>query len=572
MAFWGTVGRIGAGIATGGLSEAKKYLYDDPAEEQKRGADAAAGASRSLGDRMGGYYEDARQRSQGYYGKADSYADNTYGPDYVSQLYGSKQGQPGPLQSRSFYGDQQNYYNTHQTHAYNTYDQNRNYYAQDPRLQEYAGSMKEYGNSETASEARNRQVQGQKMPSYLQDRYAARKNDRVDLSQLNSRTDETRAKVGGMTSAAAGLRFDPRATEAYRQLYEGTLLPEGQKKGYLEQFYEDSANGTNPYFDRQKDQLSKAMERRAAASGGFNAGTSMRQQGEALADLEAQEYHERGQLAGQAQGAHQGRLGDLAGQAKTLEDVVMGNRQFNLEAAGQQDQFGLGRAGIEAGLAKSGDENYLRGQELDQQGRRDIDTLASQSSQEGFRGEDLRSSAARDSDSAEATRRRDYVNYLDTLEREGNTRKNDEFNHSLSVDEQDRAARQDLGAAANSASSEEAKHDDYLRGLARDASDETATNQRDRFDRLTKIAAERAGIDWNHVQAAGGAISDAEWNAIEIELKRSGIDAQTIAAMRNDILTGGATAIKAGAGGAPAVAAGGKAGTGSPAPSEKKKV
>lgn len=553
MGFWGKVGRGVLAVGTAGASEATlaagKYgydkLYGDPAEEQKRGADAAAASARGLGDRMSGYYDDARQRSQGYYNKADSYADNTYGPDYLSQLYGQQQGQAGPRYSQNQYNDQNNYYNTHVSHASNVYDQNRNYYAQDPKLAEYADSMKGYGNTESASAARNRQLQGQKMPSYVQDRYAERKNDRVDLSQLNSRTDETRAKVGGMTSAAGDLRFDPNQTAAYRQLYEGTLLPQGLQKGYLEQFYEDSANGTNPYYDRQKDQLSKQMERRAAASGGFNAGASMRQQGEALADLDAQEYHERGQLAGQAQAAHQGRLGDVAGQAKTLEDVVMSNRRFNLDVAGQQDQFGLGRAGIEAGLAKSGDENYIRGQELDQQGRRDIDALAGKSSDERYRGEDLLSAGARDSDTAESRRRRDYADYLDNLENEGRNRKNDEFSHSVTVDEQDRQARRDLATDANSASNEAAKHDDYLRGLAHDASDETATNQRDRFDRLAKVAAARAGIDWNHVQAAGGAVSDAEWAAIEIELKKSGIDAQTIQSMKNDAFKGGSLATKA---------------------------
>jgi hypothetical protein len=67
MGVWGTIGRIGADIATGGGYEAYKYFYGDPANQQKAGYDAAGGASAQLGADQRDYENKQGQTALNYF-------------------------------------------------------------------------------------------------------------------------------------------------------------------------------------------------------------------------------------------------------------------------------------------------------------------------------------------------------------------------------------------------------------------------------------------------------------------------------------------------------------------------
>ena len=232
------------------------------------------------------------------------------------------------------------------------------------------------------------------------------------------------------------------------------------------------------------------------------------------------------------------------GQAKTYEDTVLGNRQFNLAAATQQDQQRMAGLGLEGRMAESGDKNYLEGQGLVLQNRGQIDALSGRASDEDRRDRDALNRLAGESDSSESRKRRDYMDYLAELERQGNTRQDKRLGAAGIIDEQERQGRRDLDDSAARASDEEADQRDYRRGLAGDASREVDTPQKAEMDRLLSVAAARAGIDIQTIRDAGEAMSDAEWSAIELELKRAGIDAAMIQSLKDDILKGGEIATK----------------------------
>lgn len=503
-------------------------LYGNAADEQKQGLDRAAGQARDLGSRMSDFYEGARQRSQGYYDRADAYANNTNGPDYLGDLYRRNAGSAGPMQNRQRYADDLNTYNSRKTAAQNAYGDVDYYYSQPSKLDSYADEMRGYGYGSSNSQKNYDRLTGTKMPTYAQDRYKSRLE--TGIGDASKRTDSALAEARGMGgSAAAGLRFDPTQTQAIGSLYNDYLKPQETQNGYLEQFYEDTANGTNPYYDRLRQQTSKAAQRRAAAGGAYNAGASQRQEAEALTDLSAKEFSERGQLAGAAQAAKQGRFNDLTGQAKTYEDTVAENRRFNLDVARAQDAQTNSRMGFISSLSQAGDRNYL-----DAQGQ--LDALAGRSGEEYLGQQRLLSDSANIADQAESRRRSDYQDYLKGQDASAMAKNDARMRNAFALDDQDFQRRKQLAAEADASSREEFGQQDYLTGLAKGASGEQQTREDAKMRNLLATAAARVGIDWNHVQAAGGAISDAEWAAIEAELKKSGIDAATMAAMRNDLL------------------------------------
>jgi len=287
-----------------------------------------------------------------------------------------------------------------------------------------------------------------------------------------------------------------------------------------------------------RDGTSKAMERRAAAGGNFNAGASMRQQGEAVADFSAQEFKDRGALAGAAQAARGTRLSDLTGEAKTYEDTVLANREFNLKAAGQQDQFGRSGEGLLAQLGIASDTSQLKNQE-------DIDALAGKSSDEYNRQQESLDTLARTSDVSEGERRQKYVDYLKDLGVQGDTKIKGGLDVATGLDSQDRLNRNDLYDQSKGASDEVQKNKDYLRSLAKDSSDEARNAEQDRLQAMGKLAMERAGIAEKYDMAGGGALSEAETNAIDIELKKAGYDAETRQKVLNNTLGAVKTAISA---------------------------
>ena len=123
----------------------------------------------------------------------------------------------------------------------------------------------------------------------------------------------------GMESALG--HYKP-ATDQFNRLYgDGGEL---RQKGYLEQFYEQSAGGSNPYFDRLRDQGMARLAAQRAARGSFGGGSHMASEANFLADTAAQEYAQRAQLAAAAQRQQQDRLQGGFGMAMGLGGAQSG--------------------------------------------------------------------------------------------------------------------------------------------------------------------------------------------------------------------------------------------------------
>lgn len=529
-----SLGRIALGVATGGLSEAGKYAYDQlykgPADEQKRAATHAADDVRRLGNEQRDLYEDNRKRSQGYYDNASN------SPDYLRDYYNNTKNTPGTQHAQGQYYDDKNYYTGHTTNLAARGQANENFYNSPSEGAAARPLMDAYGNASTRTTDRYDLMRGTDMPDYLQDRYKdQRQAGPVDLSQNNQRIDSTGRSITGMEDSAGSLRFDPTQTQAIGSLYNNYLLPDEKKNGYLEDFYEQTANGTNPYYDRLREQTAKSAQRRAAASGNFNAGASQRQESEALTDLSAKEFSERAQMAGAAQTAHQGRLNDLTGQAKTYEDTVLGNRRFNLDVASETNKFALGKGGLSRDLAIAGDKNYLEGKDIAGRDATRLDNLAKGAGDEYMGHEGMLNDLARGADDTTRDKNKSYTDYLKDLEAQAMDRRAGGNKSALDIDTQDMERRRDLDLAADRASDEAQRNIDNTRGAAKDASDE---GQKE-YDNRLKLAAAKVGIDLSAVTAEGKALSDAELAAIKLELQRAGIDAATIGAMIDDVTKAG---------------------------------
>lgn len=96
--------------------------------------------------------------------------------------------------------------------------------------------------------------------------------------------------------------------------YQG-LAGQYQQPGALEQYYQNTMNGADPYFNRVMQQGQGAINSQMAARGGLNSGAALAAQGNFTSGLEAQMYQNRGQMAQAAEAAQLGRLGGLSGLA-----------------------------------------------------------------------------------------------------------------------------------------------------------------------------------------------------------------------------------------------------------------
>lgn len=74
-----------------------------------------------------------------------------------------------------------------------------------------------------------------------------------------------------------------------------------------EQLFAEGVKGSNPFYDYAQQQTIKAINDQSAARGNFNSSYTMRNIGNAVADLRGQQAHELGQLAGQADSGKFGR-------------------------------------------------------------------------------------------------------------------------------------------------------------------------------------------------------------------------------------------------------------------------
>lgn len=290
--------RSGAALLTGGLSET---IFG--ADDAKAGLDDATMKTRSLGNRMSGFYGAQGRGTNAFFDPLAAQAGKAQ-PDYLQKLYSAPGSDPG--QSGAAYGSAK---------------------------QTLGGG----GNLKA-------------------DYYAP----------------------GGMNSQ---LSHAGAGADAY-----ATARPQQEGPGYLEQFYQSSANGTNPYYDRLRDVTSKAMERRSAAGGSYNAGESMRQQGEALSNLSAQEYAGRAKMAGEADAAKNTRLTSLTSEATNVDTNALARNQARINAAGQIDTGQVSSTGALTTAAKNASDEGWKGKDY-------VKDLATGSSDELGKGMDRQTKA-----------------------------------------------------------------------------------------------------------------------------------------------------------------------------------
>jgi hypothetical protein len=513
-----------------------------------------ADETRAFGDKMSNFYGAGGARAQGYYDGAERELTAARGapqPTYLQGLFGKSQG-AGPNQSAGANSAAISKLGGRSKLEGDYYSGGMYADLSKPSAsQGYMDSMMGYGNSSTNANTRYAMAAGTKNPTFSADRYASRaalggpkfSEDALtafDRSGATQDIKDTTNDIRGMEDKVTNLRFDPTQTQAIGDLYHNTVLPQQQNQGYLEQFYEASANGTNPYYDRLRDTTSKAMERRAAAGGSFHAGESMRQQGEALSDLSAKEYEERAKMAGEAQQARTGRLQALTGEAKLYEDSVLGNRNFNLDVGKEQDNFALSKAGLrlkgnEDSLAGEHERGLLAGQADDASLRSSaqIDVLSKNASEEDLDYKKRMDALASSADTSEYNKRHLTSGYLTELDNTNLSKTKTKIGAADSIDKSEVDRSDARVRAAKNASDEEWRQKDYLRNLAKDASDEQGSGL-DRVDAQNKamveLAGARAGIDMDMTARQGKALTDAEVSAISLELQAAGLDAAAITA------------------------------------------
>ena len=610
------------------LHKGYKYLYGDPAKQQKEAAGRASGELRDLGQTQAERYRTQGRDAQGYYSRAASLG-NRSRPTYVSDLYQSQRntrsapvshntsnlyggGGTGPTQARD------NYRNLNiPKYAGGQYQYRQQYgYGASPMSSRYATRRDQAmqpssydtfvdrdlrGRLTGPERQRNRYLTRPQGPTALDERAKARAAQPAKFSVSDERKAvgmadyglEGRAQGGrieGMKSRFEDLFFDPRQTEAIRDLYEKTLLPEGTTAGHLEKFYETFDAGDNPSANLARKKLNETMQRSAAARGGFVSGLAQRQEGEANAELEAQFFDRKAELAMLAQEAKQGRLRDVTDAALGLEGTVQDNRRILGDYARGVDEFTMGKEGLLTDIALAADTNRLgkdtllgnlalgedelgltRERDLDEviakaaaEGRltqKDLDDLA-KSIDEGTR-EDTRILAEAEAERGQQKETRERnVDLAAQAAGEG------ELDREKALDEAaGRAGTEAIGIAgertkaAQAASAEEQGFMDYRERLAKDADtlsrgDRDAELARDEYiAELARQASEEErqyyadlaseAIQLGSAQAAtqaiydaleGQAISETTLAAIELELKAAGVDAATRTAMINDLM------------------------------------
>lgn len=133
----------------------------------------------------------------------------------------------------------------------------------------------------------------------------------------------------GMTTA--GQAPKPYQEDLYSQLggaylaptYTSQVMPGLQQQlsqpGQAEQFYQAAQSGNDPYYQRLQQQGMDALNQQMAARGHFNSGGAIAGLGNFQSGLAAQQYHQMGDLANQAQSQGQARAG-LSGQLANMGD------------------------------------------------------------------------------------------------------------------------------------------------------------------------------------------------------------------------------------------------------------
>jgi hypothetical protein len=432
----------------------------------------------------------------------------------------------------------------------------------------------------------------------------------------NSRQDDTAQFLDN---------YDPNRTQGLADTYS-KLAAEGPT--YEEQFYTSQLAGDNPAYNQLAKDLERQTATSSAARGGFVAGKTLDMQRRAGANLAADEFARRGDLAASAGNARRARLGQQLSGAQALDQQLLGQNQL-------KGQTAVARGGYLADLAKSRDtSNIEKSRQLselaqfgDTQGlnleklRADVahnedmtqeqrqqalDTIDKQLSDrdlerqrqqntvaQGLSTRDLADRGALDTlatglsnrdaerqrqldalaTSGDTTETARYKSYLDQLNAADTYHTNEgQRGDKLAADYQadqtqqqkylDDLAKYGSDEAANaadlrqrSAASASTEYQNWvnsrqqgardadtsniaqgtmLGGFAKNASEEQAGAQRDRFDAQLRMGNAQAAIDIAYDMAANGQMDETELAAIDAKLQQAGVPAQARKALADN--------------------------------------
>jgi len=372
--------------------------------------------------------------------------------------------------------------------------------------------------------------------------------------------------------------FDPNATRGLEDTYN-RLASEGPT--YEEDFYLSQLNGENPAFNQLKGDFIKDQRRSAAARGGFVSGRAMDLEQRGLSRLTADEFANRGALAGQAGQARRSQLDQLLSGATALDENLLGRSSLVAET-------GLGRERILADLASSGDAEAAglagtidtnRRSLAESRDSREMDrlseigALARNRDSENRLGLDLRlrgagqqdnllrddqdaldslglnlsnrdanrntalDTLAMDSDGTRTTRMSNLGTQLSTSDINRETRRTnlDALSGDANTSLFDREKQMDT--LADRAAGEAGDTADRRLDAADKASSEKFTQYKERFDQAMRMGDARTAIDQVYTMAEQGVITSTELSAIGHEMARAGVDAATIQAVIGDAIT-----------------------------------
>jgi hypothetical protein len=643
MAWYDKVTKPLGTLLFGGVKSAGQGVYNTaygkPAEQIKEGYTQAAADTRRAGQTAAGMYSGARERSMGYYDDASRQV-NQHVPTYSQSYYQNfDRYQPTLAQSYFQQRQQSGYQNPMLGRlAQRQGTENQSY------LEDNLGDLRDFATGGTHTEQRmNERRDLYSTPEHLDNRYGERQqftsqptntsgvlNDATNYD-FGSRADGARSSIAGEDfglnmrnfddllssgqtaggrligdlasgNTAAGRRmstleggggdtgaflrdFNMNDRGALGETYD-TLKAEGPT--YEEDFYTSLLEGGNPHFNQLKDDFVKDTRRAAATTGGFMSGRTADLTGRGLSRLTADEFANRGALAGQAGESRRAAQGLRLGAAEGLDSNMLGRAGLRADVSGQRDSMisdlamqgddiRAGLAGqqddIRAGLATSRDSNRLaqsglvsdlaqfsdtegrlglglRGDLAGQQDdflRQDqgaLDALAGRISTRDETRQGALDDLAGTSDATRTSRMSTLGNQLSTADvnRENRRSNIDALTGETSSSILDRDRQ--LDDLAGRAADEQGATADRRMDAAGQASDEAASRAKDSFDRAMRAGDAKAAIDQAYTMAETGILTQTEISAIGHELARSGVDAATIQALIGDLITIGKEAGK----------------------------
>jgi hypothetical protein len=266
--------------------------------------------------------------------------------------------------------------------------------------------------------------------------------------------------------------YDPNKTRALDSTYQ-TIA--GQGPSYSEDFYTSQLAGDNPAYDQLQKDLERKTATSSAARGGFVAGKSLDMQRRAGAQLAADEFSRRGDLANQADQAKIARLGLRQSSASALDQQLLGQNQLKYQGA-------AGRDALMTDLAKSRDATGVQKAQL-------IADLAKFGDTQGMTLEQLRADVAKNEDMTQEQRQQAMDTIAKGISDRDAERQRQQNTVAQGLSTRDTADRSAMDTLAKGLSDRDADRQSRLDELAK-SGDTTATSRyKDYLDSLDKADA-----------------------------------------------------------------------------------